>query len=160
MRKLKNLCMVQLVKNFLFNKLIDSHLWFIFLHNTTSCTTSLWLFLVFRLSHPLFRLHFHRKSKTSKLLLVMHFHFEFLTTFGILDTKVRKANFSKVDACADTFSRCSWHHDRKAKFSEVDACADTFSRCSWHHVRKANFSEIDACAEVFPRCGGTLFSTL
>jgi hypothetical protein len=31
----KYLCMVQL-KNVLYNKFIDSHLWFIFLYNTTS----------------------------------------------------------------------------------------------------------------------------
>ena len=34
--------MVQL-KNVLYNKFIDSHLWFIFLHNTTSCTLLLLL---------------------------------------------------------------------------------------------------------------------
>jgi hypothetical protein len=79
----KYLCMVQL-KNVLYNKFIDSHLWFIFLHNTTSCTCRLELFLVFRLSRSLFRLHFHRKGKTSKSLLVAS-HFEFLTTFGTLD---------------------------------------------------------------------------
>ena len=69
----KYLCMVQ----FLYNKFIDSHLWFIILHNTTSCTCRLYLFRAFRM-------HFHRKGETSKSLLVASImsiwqHSEYLT---------------------------------------------------------------------------------
>ena len=75
------------VKDFLYNKFIDSYHWFIFLHSILFFAhVKTVIFLVFMLSHALFRLHFHSKGKTSKLPLVAtRFHFEFLTIFGTLD---------------------------------------------------------------------------
>jgi hypothetical protein len=76
----KYLCMV-LLKNVVYNKFIDSHLWFIFLHNTTSCICRLW---------------------TSKSL-------PFWVFDSIRNTwqHVRNTDFSNIDACADVFPRCS-----------------------------------------------------
>ena len=97
------ICVVQL-KNVLYNKFIDSHLWFIFLHNTTSCTCRLELFLVFIGSYAFnIPLTFSQKRRNIEVASC-RLHFEFLTTFGTFDTTFAR-QISVMLTHAQTFYR-------------------------------------------------------